>query len=111
MNQLIPQGKTIVAYLLAKGWEVGMIEYTEDQLPFTFFMSPPKDMKIEGDDLKLRVPIYQDTIDYRQYVDIIISSIAAFYDMDKNLLVRFFSKPLDIIIERSMEVEQLKNAS
>lgn len=106
MKQLVPQAKNIVAYLLAKGQAIADIEYMENNIPFTVFMTPPSRIGIEDEHFRLNVPVFQDTVDYRQYVDIIIAGIATIYQVDKVLLVRFFSRPLEQLFDTSLEMER-----
>lgn len=106
MTKLIPQGKTIAAFLLAKGWEMAEVLYNEQKNPFTIYFRPPSHLNIEDTEFVMKVPIFQDTIDYRQYVDMVVSDISTIYQIDKFILEKIFAKPLDSIFDISLKIEQ-----
>lgn len=108
MAKLVPQAKTITAFLLSKNWTIDGIEIFEDE-PLFYLLKPPAQLGIHDKNFRYKVYIKEmPSPPHWDYLNAIVAGIATIYQIEKKSLDKLLFKPLKVIIENDPDALKLE---
>lgn len=78
------QAKTLITFLENRGWEV---EVTTEKF---YVLKPPTTLKFDVA-FRIRIPVYENSMEYTIYMKMLIQGISKMYGMSEQALTDFLS--------------------